>query len=71
MSPAAMALREMVRGLLDRNGRFSAGGGVSSNVLLRCARHAAMSNAAQTLAIARNMWPQIQNATGGRGAGGG
>lgn len=67
ISPAAMARcaedgRFVV--LLDRNGRFKARveGPVSGNVLLRCAQHAAMNNAAQTLAIARNIIAgKIQN----------
>lgn len=68
LSPAAMARcaedgRFVV--LLDRNGRFKARveGPVSGNVLLRCAQHAAMSNAEQTLTIARNIVAgKIQNA---------
>ncbi len=67
MSPAAIGRcaedgRFVV--LLDRNGRFKARveGPVSGNVLLRCAQHTAMSNAAQTLAIARNIVAgKIQN----------
>ncbi|GMV49237.1 MAG: CRISPR-associated protein Cas1 [Nitrospira sp. OLB3] len=67
MSPTAMARcaedgRFVV--LLDRNGQFKARveGPVSGNVLLRCAQHAAMSNAEQTFAIARNIVAgKIQN----------
>jgi CRISPR-associated protein Cas1 len=67
ISPAAMARcaedgRFLV--LLDRNGRFQARveGPVSGNVLLRCAQHDAMADAARTLAIARNIvGGKIQN----------
>ncbi len=67
VSPAAMARcaedgRFVV--LLDRNGRFKARveGPVSGNVLLRCAQHEAMTDAARTLAIARNIvGGKIQN----------
>ena len=67
ISPAAMGRcaedgRFVV--LLDRNGRFKARveGPVSGNVLLRCAQHAVMTNAKQTLAIARNIVAgKIQN----------
>jgi CRISPR-associated protein Cas1 len=50
--------------LLDRNGQFRARieGPVSGNVLLRRAQHEAMSSAAKTLAIARNLVAgKIQN----------
>lgn len=67
VSPAALARcakdgRFVV--FLDRNGGFQARveGPISGNVLLRCAQHAAMGNAAKTLTIARHVvGGKIQN----------